>query len=115
MAQADAEAPKPSPGAAGASSTAADHSHSPADGSRGHGGAGFLTLLIGSIGVVYGDIGTSPLYAFKEAVTAAGEHGVSGVNAVLGILSLMVWTVILIVTLKYVIILLRADNNGEGG
>jgi KUP system potassium uptake protein len=72
-------------------------------------------LALGSIGVVYGDIGTSPLYAFKEAVTAANEHGIVGINSVLGILSLMVWTVILIVTLKYVIILLRADNNGEGG
>ena len=72
-------------------------------------------LALGSIGVVYGDIGTSPLYAFKEAITAANEHGIGGANAVLGVLSIMVWTIILIVTLKYVIILLRADNNGEGG
>ena len=74
-----------------------------------------LALAVGSIGVVYGDIGTSPLYAFKEAITAANEHGAGGVNAILGVLSLMVWTIVLIVTLKYVIILLRADNNGEGG
>jgi KUP system potassium uptake protein len=72
-------------------------------------------LALGSIGVVYGDIGTSPLYAFKEAVTHASEHGMRGESVILGILSIMVWTVMLIVTLKYVIILLRADNNGEGG
>jgi KUP system potassium uptake protein len=83
--------------------------------SRAHAPGSWWALALGSIGVVYGDIGTSPLYAFKEAVTAANEHGIGGVNAILGILSLMVWTVILIVTLKYVIILLRADNNGEGG
>jgi KUP system potassium uptake protein len=87
----------------------------PTDESR-HGAHGpLLALAIGSIGVVYGDIGTSPLYAFKEAITAASEHGAGGTNAVLGILSLMVWTIILIVTLKYVIVLLNADNNGEGG
>jgi KUP system potassium uptake protein len=72
-------------------------------------------LALGSVGVVYGDIGTSPLYALKEAVTAAKEHGMSGEVAILGILSLMVWTLILIVTLKYVILLLQADNRGEGG
>ena len=74
-----------------------------------------LALALGSIGVVYGDIGTSPLYAFKEAVTHASEHGMRGEAVILGILSLMVWTIVLIVTLKYVIILLQADNNGEGG
>src|ERR1043165_4457930 len=72
-------------------------------------------LALGSIGVVYGDIGTSPLYALREAVTAAESHGASAPDAVLGILSLMVWTLLLIVTLKYVIVLLRADNKGEGG
>ena len=81
-----------------------------------HGARGpFLALAIGSIGVVYGDIGTSPLYAFKEAVKAVTERGAGGSAAVLGILSLMFWTIMLIVTLKYVIILLRADNKGEGG
>ena len=74
-----------------------------------------LALALGSIGVVYGDIGTSPLYAFKEAVTHASDHGMRGEAVILGILSIMVWTVVLIVTLKYVIILLRADHNGEGG
>ena len=78
--------------------------------------AGFWGLVLGSIGVVYGDIGTSPLYALRESVLAAGgtTDGV-GRDVVLGVLSLMLWALIIIVTLKYVLILLRADNNGEGG
>src|SRR6201987_5767105 len=79
-----------------------------------HSDAGFWALTVGSIGVVYGDIGTSPLYALREAVVAAGGPGVSRA-AVLGVLSLVLWALILIVTVKYVLILLRADNNGEGG
>jgi len=73
-------------------------------------------LIIGSIGVVYGDIGTSPLYAFRVAVTTAiGDSGGPTPVIVYGILSLILWSLIIIVTLKYVLILLRADNNGEGG
>ncbi|MBS0242683.1 MAG: potassium transporter Kup, partial [Proteobacteria bacterium] len=75
----------------------------------------FWALALGSIGVVYGDIGTSPLYAFREAVTQATKHGLAGPDAILGVLSLIIWSLLLIVTLKYVIILLRADNKGEGG
>ena len=76
----------------------------------------FWALTFGSIGVVYGDIGTSPLYALREAVLAAGgEHGVVTQAAVYGVLSLIFWSLIVVVTLKYVLILLRADNNGEGG
>jgi KUP system potassium uptake protein len=76
----------------------------------------FLALTVGSIGVVYGDIGTSPLYALREAVAASIEPG-GTVNreAVLGVLSLILWALIVTVTLKYVIVLLRADNHGEGG
>ena len=71
---------------------------------------------MGSIGVVYGDIGTSPLYAFRVAVTTAVGGAAAPTPAiVLGILSLILWSLIVIVTLKYVVILLRADNNGEGG
>jgi KUP system potassium uptake protein len=77
--------------------------------------AGFWTLTLGSIGVVYGDIGTSPLYAFREAATAAATGGPVTQEIVIGILSLIVWTLVLVVTVKYVIVLLRADNNGEGG
>jgi KUP system potassium uptake protein len=75
----------------------------------------FAALVIGSIGVVYGDIGTSPLYAFREAVHAAKATSFAGREAVFGVLSLITWALLLIVTLKYVIILLRADNKGEGG
>jgi KUP system potassium uptake protein len=78
--------------------------------------AGLWALTLGSIGVVYGDIGTSPLYALREAVAASvGTNGVVTRDAVLGVLSLILWSLILVVTLKYVLILLRADNNGEGG
>ena len=81
-----------------------------------HGHAGFWTLTLGSLGVVYGDIGTSPLYAFREAVVAAGGPGKAITEpAVLGVLSLIVWALLLVVTAKYVLILLRLDNNGEGG
>jgi KUP system potassium uptake protein len=74
-------------------------------------------LTLGSIGVVYGDIGTSPLYALRESVLAAttGSTAPAGEEVILGILSLIIWALILIVTVKYVLILLRADNNGEGG
>jgi len=65
--------------------------------------------------VVYGDIGTSPLYAFREAVNAATAGGTVTRAAVLGVLSLILWALIVVVTLKYVLILLRADNKGEGG
>jgi KUP system potassium uptake protein len=75
----------------------------------------FWTLTLGSVGVVYGDIGTSPLYAFREAAMAASTDGQITPEIVLGILSLLVWTLVLVVTVKYVVILLRADNNGEGG
>jgi KUP system potassium uptake protein len=77
---------------------------------------GFWSLALGSIGVVYGDIGTSPLYAFREAVLAASGAGSQADQlVVLGILSLIVWALFLVVTAKYVVILLRADNKGEGG
>jgi KUP system potassium uptake protein len=79
--------------------------------------AGLWGLTLGSIGVVYGDIGTSPLYAMRVALQAASEPGQAGVTraTVIGVLSLILWALIIIVTLKYVVILLRADNNGEGG
>ncbi len=75
----------------------------------------FWPLVLGSIGVVYGDIGTSPLYAFKEAVSTAHGQGIDNREIVLGVLSLIVWALLLIVTFKYVWLLLRADNKGEGG
>jgi len=75
----------------------------------------FLPLTLGAIGVVYGDIGTSPIYAFREAVVAAAGEAVVTPDTVLGILSLILWSLFLLVTLKYVFVLLRADFNGEGG
>jgi KUP system potassium uptake protein len=76
----------------------------------------FWALTLGSIGVVYGDIGTSPLYALRVSVLAAvGSNAPASEEVILGILSLIIWALILIVTVKYVLILLRADNNGEGG
>jgi KUP system potassium uptake protein len=78
--------------------------------------ASFWALTLGTIGIVYGDIGTSPLYAMRESVVAAvGAGNPANEVAVFGILSLIIWALILIVTIKYVVILLRADNNGEGG
>ncbi|MFC6050533.1 potassium transporter Kup, partial [Methylobacterium hispanicum] len=73
-------------------------------------------MLLGALGVVYGDIGTSPLYAFKEAVRAAnpGAHSADPV-AVTGAVSLILWALVLIVSIKYAVLILRADNNGEGG
>ena len=70
-------------------------------------------LALGAIGVVFGDIGTSPLYAFREALAQAGT-GI-GSDDIIGVLSLAIWALILVVTVKYVLFLMRADNNGEGG
>ena len=77
---------------------------------------GFLGLALGSAGVVYGDIGTSPLYAFKESISHMARSGGRLAQAdVIGVVSLMLWTLMVIVTLKYVTILMRFDNRGEGG
>ena len=91
------------------------HSLAPTNGETSEAKKRFWALTFGSIGVVYGDIGTSPLYALREAVLAASEGGVVRPEAVFGMLSLIFWSLIVVVTLKYVLILLRADNNGEGG
>ncbi|QHO76107.1 potassium transporter Kup [Bradyrhizobium sp. CCBAU 051011] len=82
---------------------------------EGHATSGFWALTLGSIGVVFGDIGTSPLYAFREAVTHAAEGQPVSRIIVLGVLSLILWSLFIVVTAKYVLLLLRADNNGEGG
>jgi KUP system potassium uptake protein len=81
----------------------------------GHGkGSGFWALAVGSVGVVFGDIGTSPLYAMREALHHARTGGAAELE-VLGIVSLIFWALLLVVTVKYVIFLMRADNKGEGG
>ncbi len=73
------------------------------------------TLVLGALGVVYGDIGTSPIYAFREALHAATSDGFLSRSDILGVVSLIFWALLLVVTVKYVIFVLRADNNGEGG
>jgi KUP system potassium uptake protein len=74
---------------------------------------GLLALAVGSVGVVFGDIGTSPLYAMREALSHS-RHGPSD-SAVMGVVSLIFWALIIVVTIKYVIFVMRADNKGEGG
>ena len=81
---------------------------------HGHGQDGLLKLAVGAIGIVFGDIGTSPLYAFRE--TFAGHHKLTLDPAhIMGVVSLMFWSMMIVVTLKYVSIIMRADNKGEGG
>ncbi len=75
--------------------------------------AALAALTLGALGVVYGDIGTSPLYALKEVFH--GGHVAATHDNILGVLSLIFWTMTIIVSLKYVLLMLRADNNGEGG
>src|SRR3954462_11048643 len=79
--------------------------------------AGILPIgaTLGALGVVYGDIGTSPLYALKEAAKAATHGGALHPDAVLGVVSLIFWALILIISLKYALLILRADSRGEGG
>jgi KUP system potassium uptake protein len=74
----------------------------------------FFSLTLGSIGVVYGDIGTSPLYALRESLRHLHGGGFAR-SEVLGVVSLLIWALIVVVTFKYVLFLLRADNRGEGG
>ena len=82
--------------------------------SKDNGKPGALALTVAAIGVVFGDIGTSPLYAMKEAF--GGSHSVAANHDnVLGVLSLIAWSLFIVVTLKYVIFMMRADNRGEGG
>ena len=93
--------------------------HTPAaagspEGAAGHAASDRRTLVLAALGIVYGDIGTSPLYTLREAFGHAGGLHLSE-PAVLGVLSLVFWSLILIVTLKYVVLILRADNRGEGG
>jgi KUP system potassium uptake protein len=91
------------------------HSVASTEAREGSVSAGFWALTLGSIGVVFGDIGTSPLYAFREAVAGAAQGQPVTRVIVLGVLSLILWALFIVVTAKYVLLLLRADNNGEGG
>src|SRR6476661_7411236 len=88
--------------------TESQHSH-------GHAPEGSLAkLMVGAVGIVFGDIGTSPIYAFRE--TFAGHHILAPDRLhIYGVLSLIFWSMMIVVTLKYVTIIMRADNKGEGG
>src|ERR1700728_1024007 len=85
-----------------------------AEAQTGHGGGHFWILALGSLGVVFGDIGTSPLYALQTALGQFKDTGV-GVAEVVGTVSLIVWALLIVVTAKYVLFLMQADNKGEGG
>jgi KUP system potassium uptake protein len=74
-----------------------------------------IAATLGALGIVYGDIGTSPLYALKEAARAAAHGGPLTSDATLGVVSLILWALILIISVKYALLILRADNRGEGG
>ena len=88
--------------------------HDPHSKGDGHAKVGLAGLVVGAIGVVFGDIGTSPLYTLREAFSP--HYGlIANHDTVLGILSLVFWALMLVVTLKYVTIIMRADNDGEGG
>ena len=89
--------------------TPSSHNHG-----AGHGKATHRALILGAIGVVFGDIGTSPIYALREAIGHA-QKGVGGELAIIGVVSLAFWALMIVVTFKYVMFLMRADNKGEGG
>ncbi len=103
-------APTPSAGQTDATKpeSADDQAHG------GHHGS-FAALTLGSVGVVYGDIGTSPLYALKESLHHTAVDGIATRIEVVGVVSLLIWALVIVVTLKYVVFIMRADNKGEGG
>jgi len=74
-----------------------------------------IAATLGALGIVYGDIGTSPLYALKEAARSAAHGGPLTSDATLGVVSLILWALILIISVKYALLILRADNRCEGG
>ncbi len=90
----------------------ADNGHGA--GGRAHASGNFWLLALGSVGVVFGDIGTSPLYALQTALGHFKDSGL-GVGQVVGVVSLIIWALLIVVTAKYVLFLMQADNKGEGG
>src|SRR3954454_12996506 len=94
--------------------TGGAEAEAPNDVTHGHAQGPLYKLAIGAVGIVFGDIGTSPIYAFRE--TFAGHHTLIPDRLhIYGVLSLIFWSMMIIVTLKYVMIIMRADNKGEGG
>lgn len=105
-----AESQQATGGADGAAASATSIAHM----GHGHHGDSKLKLAVGAVGVVFGDIGTSPLYAFRE--TFAGHHSIEADRLhIYGVLSLVFWSMMLVVTFKYVLTIMKADNKGEGG
>jgi KUP system potassium uptake protein len=88
-------------------------------GEAGHAGpktiAGTATLSLAALGIVYGDIGTSPLYAFKVALQASTGTSLTPPQAAIGLASLIIWSLVVVVSIKYAVLILKADNRGEGG
>nr|WP_314438149.1 potassium transporter Kup [uncultured Brevundimonas sp.] len=109
----DAGAPQPASNTPENANHPAGH-ESHASGAHAAKRTGFMALTLGAIGVVFGDIGTSPLYALREAIAHA-QKGVGGDLAIVGVVSLAFWALMVVVTFKYVFFLMRADNKGEGG
>jgi KUP system potassium uptake protein len=120
----DTASTQPSASSKGSETAPTEDARPPGPGSEnrassnlGHGSgerSNLLKLSLAALGIVYGDIGTSPLYAMRECFHAA--HGVDPTRAsVLGVLSLIFWSLIIIVSVKYIAYVLRADNKGEGG
>jgi len=107
----DAKSKAPQTAAPGAPSSTTDAN---GHGEHPHANGSMLGLAVGSVGVVYGDIGTSPLYAFREALHHTAADGLTRAE-VTGVVSLLIWSLTLVVTLKYVLFLMYADNKGEGG
>ena len=86
-----------------------------ANSGRAHRKASTAGLAVGSVGVVYGDIGTSPLYALRESLSRVSNVGAGFETNVISVVSLLLWALIIVVTLKYILFILRCDNRGEGG
>ncbi|MFM5950158.1 MAG: potassium transporter Kup [Novosphingobium sp.] len=107
---------KPVEGEATTSEAEVEQVHQHYEG-HGHHHGGLIALAIGAVGVVFGDIGTSPIYAFRE--TFASHHGAPGIQVdpvhIQGVLSLVFWSMMIVVTFKYVLTIMKADNKGEGG
>jgi len=106
--------PEPQPESQSDPLAGAPQSHADGEQKAANDGRHLPGLMLGALGVVFGDIGTSPLYALRQTVLAT-EGGLANHVAVMGSLSMIFWALILVVTVKYVLIIMRADNNGEGG
>jgi KUP system potassium uptake protein len=91
-------------------------SHSSAEQGRPHHHGSSFSLIVGALGVVFGDIGTSPIYTLKECFSPESPHHIEALPAnILGVVSLIIWSIVALICVKYLVFVLRADNKGEGG